>query len=118
MKFLIASDIHGSAYYTKEVLRLFESEKADKLILLGDIYNHGPRNVLPKDYAPMQVAELLNGIKQERWELPVLTFTRKSPIYSLRTIPGIFLKMTCLRGLYRCQTLSLPRTKPFSQKKR
>jgi putative phosphoesterase len=65
MKFLIASDIHGSAYYTKEVLRLLESEKADKLILLGDIYNHGPRNVLPKDYAPMQVAELLNGIKQK-----------------------------------------------------
>ena len=65
MKFLIASDIHGSAYYTKEILRVFASEKADKLILLGDIYNHGPRNVLPKDYAPMQVADLLNEIKEK-----------------------------------------------------
>ncbi len=65
MKFLIASDIHGSAYYTQKVLSLFEKEKADKLILLGDIYNHGPRNVLPKDYNPMQVAELLNGVKEK-----------------------------------------------------
>ena len=65
MKFLIASDIHGSAYYTQKVLSLFEKEKADKLILLGDIYNHGPRNILPKDYNPMQVAELLNGVKEK-----------------------------------------------------
>lgn len=65
MKYLIASDIHGSAFYCNEILRAAESEGADKIILLGDIYNHGPRNALPKDYAPMRVAELLNGVKDK-----------------------------------------------------
>lgn len=63
MKFLIASDIHGSAYYAKEVVKKMKEEKADKVVLLGDIYNHGPRNALPKDYAPLEVAEVFNGIK-------------------------------------------------------
>ena len=62
MKFLIASDLHGSAYYARKLLEAFNESKADKLILLGDVYNHGPRNPLPKDYAPLEVAELLNGI--------------------------------------------------------
>ena len=65
MKFLIASDIHGSAYYTQKVISAFEREGADKLVLLGDIYNHGPRNPLPEEYAPLKVAELLNGIKDK-----------------------------------------------------
>ena len=64
MKFLIASDLHGSAYYAKQILDKVKEEKADKLILLGDVYNHGPRNPLPEDYAPMRVAELLNGMKE------------------------------------------------------
>ena len=51
MKLLIASDIHGSAYYCKKLIKQFNEEKADKLILLGDILYHGPRNDLPKDYA-------------------------------------------------------------------
>ena len=63
MKYLIASDLHGSAYYAEKLKEIFYKEKADKLILLGDIYNHGPRNPLPKDYAPMKVAEILNGLK-------------------------------------------------------
>ena len=63
MKFLIASDIHGSAFYTKKVLQAVERENADKLILLGDIFNHGPRNPLPLEYAPLEVAKLLNAIK-------------------------------------------------------
>ncbi len=63
MKFLIASDIHGSAYYTEKILDRLREENADKLVLLGDIYNHGPRNPFPKDYAPIKVSELLNGIK-------------------------------------------------------
>ncbi len=62
MKFLIASDLHGSAYYAKKVVEALKKEGADKLILLGDVYNHGPRNVLPKEYAPMEVAEVLNSI--------------------------------------------------------
>ncbi len=65
MKFLIASDIHGSAYYTQKLISAFEREGAEKLILLGDIYNHGPRNPLPEEYAPLKVAELLNGIKDK-----------------------------------------------------
>lgn len=63
MKFLIASDLHGSAYYAEKLIDAYMKEKADKCILLGDIYNHGPRNVLPKDYDPMRVAEILNGVK-------------------------------------------------------
>lgn len=65
MKFLLASDLHGSAFYAEKLKELFELEKADKLVLLGDIYNHGPRNPLPKDYAPMKVAEILNSLKQK-----------------------------------------------------
>ncbi len=65
MKILIASDLHGSNYFAQKIVQIKKSENADKLILLGDIYNHGPRNALPKDYSPMQVAEILNGIKDE-----------------------------------------------------
>ena len=61
MKFLIASDIHGSRFYTEQLVQRFESEKADKLVLLGDIYNHGLRNPLPEGYDPMGVAAILNA---------------------------------------------------------
>ncbi len=63
MKYVIASDIHGSGYYVSKLLGICNKESAEKLILLGDIYNHGPRNPLPKDYNPMYVAELLNTVK-------------------------------------------------------
>ena len=65
MKFLIASDIHGSKYFTEKVLEQANIEKADKIILLGDVYNHGPRNPLPTEYNPMEVARLLNGVKEK-----------------------------------------------------
>lgn len=65
MKFLIASDIHGSAYYCKKLIEAFESEKADKILLLGDILYHGPRNDLPKDYAPKEVIAMLNPLKNK-----------------------------------------------------
>lgn len=65
MKFLIASDIHGSLKYTKLLLAAFEQEQADRLILLGDIYNHGPRNPLPEEYNPMEVAALLNSMQEK-----------------------------------------------------
>ena len=58
MKFIIASDLHGSATSAK---RIIEIANGQPLILLGDIYNHGPRNPLPDGYAPMKVAELLNA---------------------------------------------------------
>ena len=65
MKWLIASDIHGSAYYCKKLLERFEQENADKILLLGDILYHGPRNDLPKDYEPKKVIELLNAISDK-----------------------------------------------------
>ena len=60
MKWLIASDIHGSEFYCKEVLKAFDREQADRLLLLGDVLYHGPRNDLPLDYAPKKVIALLN----------------------------------------------------------
>ncbi len=63
MKLLIASDLHGSSFYTKKLLERYKEEKADKLVLLGDLLYHGPRNDLPKEYAPKEVLSLLNEIK-------------------------------------------------------
>ena len=65
MKIMVASDIHGSLYYAKKIIDCFLEEKAEKLVLLGDIYYHGPRNPLPKDYNPMEVAKLLNSHKKD-----------------------------------------------------
>lgn len=65
MKLMIASDIHGSYYYCEQLLKAFERENAEKLILLGDILYHGPRNDLPRDYAPKKVIPALNGIKDK-----------------------------------------------------
>lgn len=65
MKLLFASDIHGSLFYCKKLLEAFEAEKADKLILLGDLLYHGPRNPLPEEYSPAQVAALLNEKKEQ-----------------------------------------------------
>ncbi len=65
MKFLIASDIHGSEFYCKKLLEAYKNEKADRLLLLGDILYHGPRNDLPEEYAPKKVIALLNDIKNE-----------------------------------------------------
>ena len=65
MKLMIASDIHGSAYYCKKMIEAYQKEQADKLLLLGDILYHGPRNDLPKDYNPKEVIAMLNPLKQE-----------------------------------------------------
>lgn len=62
MKIMIASDIHGSAKYCRDLLRAFEKENPDKLLLLGDILYHGPRNALPEEYAPQKAAEMLNAV--------------------------------------------------------
>jgi len=65
MKLMIASDIHGSAYYCRKLLEAYKQENADKLLLLGDILYHGPRNDLPRDYNPKEVIAMLNPMKQE-----------------------------------------------------
>ena len=64
MKYMFASDIHGSAYYCRKMLEAFEAEGASRLFLLGDLLYHGPRNDLPKEYAPKQVIAMLNEKKQ------------------------------------------------------
>lgn len=65
MKLMIASDIHGSSYYCRKMIEAYRQEKADRLLLLGDLLYHGPRNDLPRDYNPKEVISMLNGIKNE-----------------------------------------------------
>ena len=65
MKCMIVSDIHGSLNDLKKVLTIYEEEKMDKLILLGDLLYHGPRNSLPEGYDPKEVAILLNQYKEK-----------------------------------------------------
>ena len=65
MKLMIASDIHGSAYYCGEMLGAYKREGADRLLLLGDILYHGPRNYLPESYAPKEVIAMLNPLRRE-----------------------------------------------------
>ena len=60
MKWMIASDLHGSSFWCRAVLDAFDREHADRLILLGDILYHGPRNDLPREYAPKAVIAMLN----------------------------------------------------------
>lgn len=63
MKWMIASDLHGSYFYASQMQQAFEREQADRLLLLGDLLYHGPSNDLPEGYAPKQVMPLLNGMK-------------------------------------------------------
>ena len=65
MKLIIASDIHGSAKYCRQLLDACVKERANRLLLLGDILYHGPRNDLPEEYAPKLVIEMLNEKKNE-----------------------------------------------------
>ena len=62
MKFLIASDIHGSAYWAERLMTAIEAEMPDRVLLLGDLLYHGPRNDLPRDYGPKRVIPLLNDL--------------------------------------------------------
>ena len=64
MKLMIASDIHGSAYYAQKLVDAFHTEQAGRLLLLGDLLYHGPRNRLPRDYDCMRTAEILGTV----WE--------------------------------------------------
>lgn len=64
MRWMIASDLHGSAKWCRELFAAFEREGADRLLLLGDLLYHGPRNDLPEEYSPKQVIEMLNERKE------------------------------------------------------
>lgn len=65
MKWLIASDIHGSSYYCEKLIEAYHNEKAGKILLLGDILYHGPRNDLPDGYAPKKVIAMLNALEND-----------------------------------------------------
>ena len=65
MKWFIASDIHGSMYYCQKVIDAYKKENANRMVLLGDILYHGPRNDLPKEYNPKAVIDALNALKDE-----------------------------------------------------
>ncbi len=60
MRWFVFSDLHGSAHYCEKTLEAFEREKADRMLFLGDILNHGPRNALPERYDPPAVIDMLN----------------------------------------------------------
>ena len=61
MKLLVASDLHGSATHVKKLFERIEEEKPDRVVLLGDLLYHGPRNDLPDGYSPREVAATLNA---------------------------------------------------------
>lgn len=65
MKYLIISDIHGSKYYLEKVLEIYKNENCNKIIILGDVLYHGPRNDLPEGYNPKEVIKLLNQYKDD-----------------------------------------------------
>lgn len=65
MKVLVISDIHGSSYYARKIEEIVEKENPEKVVLLGDLYYHGPRNELSQEYAPMEVAKILNSLKDK-----------------------------------------------------
>ena len=65
MKLVIASDIHGSAFWCRRLCDLIEEENPDRILLLGDLLYHGPRNDLPKEYAPKQVIPMLSSLKEK-----------------------------------------------------
>lgn len=65
MKFVIGSDIHGAADWCQKFMKVIQDEKPDRVLLLGDLLYHGPRNDLPADYAPKRVIEMLNGISNQ-----------------------------------------------------
>ena len=64
-KWMIASDLHGDVACTEQLLRRYRESGAERLVLLGDLLYHGPRNDLPDGYAPKRVIELLNGVADE-----------------------------------------------------
>lgn len=62
---MFASDIHGSSYYCEKMIEAYKKEKADRLVLLGDLLYHGPRNDLPREYEPKKVIAMLNYLRED-----------------------------------------------------
>ena len=64
MKYLIVSDIHGSLPALEQVLRVYEEEHCEMMLILGDILNYGPRNRIPEGIDPKGIADRLNAMKE------------------------------------------------------
>ena len=97
MKWFIASDLHGSEYYTMQMISAFNRENADRLLLLGDILYHGPRNDLPKDYAPKAVIEILTNMLIKFFvseEIVIQKLIKWFLIFLLWRIMQLFVKAT------------------------
>ena len=103
MKLVIASDIHGSAYWCGKLVELIEQEQPDKILLLGDLLYHGPRNDLPRDYAPKRVIPMLSAYRDKilavrgnceaEVDQMVLPFACMAP-YALLCVDGINFYLT------------------------
>ena len=100
MKLLIASDIHGSAFWCRKLMELAEKEQPDKLVLLGDLLYHGPRNDLPRDYAPKQVIPMLSA-----WKEKIIAVRGNCEA----EVDQMVLPFSCMAALPSCSL----RTKPF-----
>ena len=74
MKLMVASDIHGVLSGCEKMLEAYLRERAERLVLLGDLLYHGPRNGVPQGYDPVRVTSLLNSIKEEILCVRVLEF--------------------------------------------
>ena len=92
MKWMIASDLHGSAYYCRKMLEAFEREGADRLFLLGDLLYHGPRNDLPREYAEVDQMVLEFPVLADYAVLPVgqrLIYATHGHIYHVKNLPPL-----------------------------
>ena len=109
MKLLIASDIHGAAGYCRQLLDAWDREGADRLLLLGDVLYHGPRNDLPPDYAPKEVIALLNARKDKIFcvrgncDTEVDQMVLEFPILATCTTPRTCRR--CKRGISCCTVI-------------
>lgn len=61
MTYLIASDLHGSLSAVQRLLQIFTEGGYDRLVLLGDFSNYGPRNRVPDDLDAPSIVDLLNA---------------------------------------------------------
>ena len=91
MKFLVVSDIHGSYYYAKKFKEIYEKENPDQIILLGDLYYHGPRNALTEEYNPSEVAKILNKYAENKYQpiVPIIALKKNKYILPYVHILGL-----------------------------
>ena len=104
MKIMFASDIHGSAYYCRKMLDIYSESGAGRLVILGDILYHGPRNDLPREYAPKEVIAMLNPLKDQIYAIrgncdtEVDQMVLEFPIWLTLWSDGIGGKAFCAHG--------------------